>query len=81
MAVRPPSGRSFMSTNETFRVGITHDWADRTESVLGPALREVFDPIEGIEYEVMPECPDSTPLLEVVDRYDALLVLGYYFWR
>lgn len=70
-----------MSTNDTFRVGITHDWADRTESVLSPALREVFDPIEGIEYEVMPECPDSTPLLEVVDRYDALLVLGYYFNR
>lgn len=70
-----------MSTNEKFRVGITHDWADRTESVLGPALREVFDPLAGIEYEVMPECADSTPLLEVVERYDALLVLGYYFNR
>jgi D-3-phosphoglycerate dehydrogenase len=70
-----------MSTNEKFRVGITHDWSDRTESVLGPALREVFDPVEGIEYDVMPECADSTPSLEVVDRYDALLVLGYYFNR
>jgi phosphoglycerate dehydrogenase-like enzyme len=49
--------------------------------VLGPALREVFDPVEGIEYEVMPECADFRPSLEVVDRYDALLVLGYYFDR
>ena len=70
-----------MSTHDTFRVGITHDWAERTESVLGPALREVFDPVEGIEYEVMPECADFTPSLDVVDRYDALLVLGYYLNR
>lgn len=70
-----------MSTNEKFRVGITHDWAERTESVLGPALREVFDPFPDIEYEVMPECADFTPTLEVVDSYDALLVLGYYFNR
>ena len=81
MAVRPSTGRISMSTHDTFRVGITHDWAERTESVLGPALREVFDPVEGIEYEVMPECADFTPSLDVVDRYDALLVLGYYLNR
>ena len=70
-----------MSTSEKFRVGITHDWADRTESVLGPVLREVFDPFPDIEYEVMPECSDLTPSLQVVERYDALLVLAYYFNR
>jgi phosphoglycerate dehydrogenase-like enzyme len=70
-----------MAAKEKFRVGITHDWAERTESVLGPALREVFGPFPDIEYEVMPECADFKPSLEVVDRYDALLVLGYYFDR
>ncbi len=68
-----------MTDQKTFRVGITPDWGDRYESVLGPSLREVFDPVEGLEYETMPECPDLIAPPEVADRYDAILVLGYYF--
>lgn len=63
-----------MSTNETFRVGITADWGDRYESILGPALREVFDPVEGLEYEVMPEREGNLPTPEDADSYDAILV-------
>lgn len=68
-----------MSTNEKFRVGITADWGTRYDTVLGPALREVFDPVDGLEYEVMPECPDMVATPEVTDRYDAILVSMYKF--
>ncbi len=68
-----------MSTTEKFLVGITADWGDRYESVLGPALREVFDPVEGLEYETTPEYADLVATPEIADRYDAILVLMYKF--
>ena len=68
-----------MTDQQTFRVGITPDWGDRYESVLGPSLREVFDPIAGFEYEIMPACENMVATPEVADRYDAILVLAYYF--
>ncbi len=68
-----------MTENQTFRVGITPDWGDRYESTLGQAVREVFDPIAGLEHEIMPECPGLVATPEIADRYDAILVLGYYF--
>ena len=66
-------------TQQKFRVGITPDWGEQTDAIVGPALREVFDPISDLEYEIMPGSPDLRARPEVIDQYDALLVFGYYF--
>ena len=64
---------------DVFRVGITPDWGDRLDSIMGAALREVFDPIPDLEWEIMPANPEITARPEVIDRYDAMAVLAYYY--
>ena len=67
------------SSDNTFRVGITPDWGgERTHEILGAALEEVFGPQPGIAHEMMPDTGE-TAVPEVIDRYDALIVFGYYF--
>src|SRR5215471_12351845 len=61
-----------------FRVGITPDFETQANGVLPPALAEVFDPVDGIEYELMPGT-DGVGVPEVVDRYDGIIVLDYAF--
>ena len=68
-----------MASNNIFRVGLTPDWGDRAESTLGPGLREVFDPIPDLEYDTFEPSDDMVARPEVIDQYDAILALSYYF--
>jgi phosphoglycerate dehydrogenase-like enzyme len=60
-----------------FSVGITSDFETRGKGLLDAALSVVFDPA-GIEYEVMPDT-GGVGLSEVIDRYDAIIVLDWRF--
>ena len=68
-----------MSSNGKFRVAITPDWEPRTDELIGPALKEVFDPHPDIEYELLPVCPNNTGVPAVMDEYDAIIVFSYAF--
>ena len=63
---------------ETFRVGLTPDWGDRTRSVLDDAIAQTLASLPGLEYEWMPDT-GGTATREVIDKYDAIIVFGYYF--
>ena len=68
-----------MASNGKFRVAITPEFGDRTDELIGPALREVFDPHPDIEYELMAVDPEETGVPSVMDQYDAIIVFSYYF--
>jgi phosphoglycerate dehydrogenase-like enzyme len=68
-----------MSSNGKFRIAITPEFGDRTDELIGPALREVFDPHPDIEYELMAADPDKTGVPSVIDAYDAIIVFSYFF--
>lgn len=61
-----------------FRVGITPDFLTEAKGLLEPALVEVLRPVSGIQWEVMPET-DNVASASVLDRYDAVIALDYYF--
>ncbi len=62
-----------------FRVGVDPGWGGRLESLLGFALREFFEPNDGIEWEVMPEQPGGEARPEALQRYDGVLALQMKF--
>jgi phosphoglycerate dehydrogenase-like enzyme len=61
-----------------FRIGVTLDFAREAKGVIEPALAEVLDPVDGIEYETMPET-GSVGVAEVLDRYDAVIAYNHAF--
>ncbi len=61
-----------------FRVGITHDFQTQAKGVLEPALAEVFDPVPGIVYEIMPDT-GGIAAPEVLDAYDGVIACDYAF--
>lgn len=67
-----------MSSSEKFRVAITPEWGPKTDELMGPALKQMFDPHPDIEYELMP-ASDGVGDPEVIDQYDAIIVFGYAF--
>ncbi|MEW5974921.1 MAG: NAD(P)-dependent oxidoreductase [Acidobacteriota bacterium] len=67
-----------MSEAQLFRVGLTADFETLGRGLLGAALAEVLQPIPGILCETMPET-DGIAKAEVLDRYDAVVALDYYF--
>lgn len=68
-----------MPSNEKFRVAITPEWGSRTDEMIGTALREVFGPHPDIEHELLPAHPEEIGVPEVIDQYDAIIVLSYGF--
>ena len=66
-----------MAENSDFLVGITPDWTDWTERMLGPGLRQVFDDVPDIKHELMPADSNKVLSAEVLRRYDAVIVFGY----
>ena len=69
--------RVSMAENSDFLVGITPDWTDWTERMLGPGLRQVFDDVPDIKHELMPADTNKVLSAEVLRRYDAVIVFGY----
>ena len=67
-----------MSSTSSFRIGITPDFETQAKGVLDPALAEVLDPAEGVVYEYMPDTA-GVAVPEVLDAYDAVIVLDYAF--
>jgi phosphoglycerate dehydrogenase-like enzyme len=67
-----------MAAPQTFRVGLTPDWGTRTRNVLDDALKETIASLPGLECEWMPDT-GGTATREVADKYDAIIVFGYYF--
>jgi phosphoglycerate dehydrogenase-like enzyme len=61
-----------------FRVGITPDFATEAKGLLDPALIKILGPVQGVEWEVMPDTA-GVAAAEVLDRYDAVIVLDYHF--
>jgi phosphoglycerate dehydrogenase-like enzyme len=67
-----------MGTSETFRVGLTPDWGDRTRNVLDDAVAETLASLPNLHYEWMPDT-GGVAKREIIDGYDAIIVFGYYF--
>lgn len=67
-----------MSEKKTFRIGITPDFRTQVSGVLDPGIEEVLKPAPGIEWEYMPETA-GVAAPEVLNRYDAAIVLDYRF--
>lgn len=66
-----------MTTAKPFLVGITSDFETHANGVLEPALAAVLHPA-GIRYETMPDT-GGLGVPEVLDRYDAVIVLDCRF--
>jgi phosphoglycerate dehydrogenase-like enzyme len=64
-----------MANHRTFRVGITPDWGQQTFAALRQAIAEILEPLPHLEFEVMPDTGDVARA-EIIDQYDANLVLG-----
>ena len=67
-----------MSTPETFRVGFTADLVGDIRRSAEHAVAQIFDPLPNLEWDILPDTGGVADA-EVNDRYDALVVLGYYF--
>jgi phosphoglycerate dehydrogenase-like enzyme len=61
-----------------FRVGITPDFATEAKGLLEPTLVQILGPAQGVEWEVMPDTT-GVAVADVLDRYDAVIVLDYHF--
>jgi phosphoglycerate dehydrogenase-like enzyme len=61
-----------------FRVGITPDFLTQAKGLLDPALDQVLRPVQGIEWEVMPDTA-GVAVPDVLERYDGVIVLDYHF--
>ena len=69
-----------MSEDRQFLVGITPDWEDFTDRMLGDGLREILDPLPDLRYEMMLDT-NWTATAESVRPYDAIIHFGYYLPR
>ena len=49
-----------MAENSDFLVGITPDWTDWMDRMLGAGLRQVFDDVPDIKHELMPANANKT---------------------
>ena len=67
-----------MTGERLFRVGITPDFATEAKGLLDPALVQILGPVQGVEWEVMPDTA-GVAVADVLDRYDAVIVLDYHF--
>ena len=67
-----------MSGKQPFRIGITPDFESQVSGVLNPGIEEVLKPAPGVEWEYMPDTA-GVAVPEVLNRYDAAIVLDYRF--
>ena len=79
-----------MSTTKTFRVGFTADLIGATKQSAESAAAKIFDPLPNLEWNILPATSGFSPESswegasgvadpEIIDHYDALVVLGYHF--
>ena len=66
-----------MAENSDFLVGITPDWTDWMDRMLGTGLGQVFGDLPDIKHELMPANANKALTAEVLRRYDAVIVFGY----
>ena len=67
-----------MSVRETFRIGITPDFATQGTGMLDPGIDEVLKLAPGVEWELMPDT-SGVAVPEILNRYDAAIALDYRF--
>ena len=67
-----------MAKPETFRVGFTADLVGDTRRSAENAAAKVLEPLPDLEWDVLPATGGAADP-GVIDRYDALVVLGYHF--
>ncbi len=64
-----------------FRVGVTPDFYRDAKGRFESVLERELGPVEGIEYEPMPEQPGDVATPEALDRYDGIFALGLRITR
>ena len=67
--------------SRTFRVGVTPDFYRDARGRFEAALEEELGPVEGVEYQPMPEQPGGVATPEALDRYDGIFALGLRITR
>ena len=67
-----------MGEKKPFRIGITPDFETVMRGIINPGVDEIFKPAPGIEWEYMPDTGGVADP-EVLNRYDAAVVLDYKF--
>jgi len=67
-----------MASHDIFRVGITPDWRGQAREALSRAVAEILEPLPNLEHEWMPDS-GGVAQAEIIDRYDANIVLGYHY--
>ena len=73
-----------MSSIETFRVGFDSRLTGDTKQSAENAAAKIFDPLPNLEWEILPTTGSPSPESgvadpDVIDRYDALVVLDTHF--
>lgn len=67
-----------MGEKKLFRIGITPDFPAQVPGAIDPGIEEVLKPAPGVEWEFMPDTGGVADP-EVLNRYDAAVVLDYKF--
>ncbi len=67
-----------MSSTSAFRVGFTPDLVGDLHKAANHAIKEIFSPLPNIEHDILPDT-GGTATPEIVNQYDAIICLGYYF--
>ncbi|MGO8786532.1 MAG: hypothetical protein ACLQVL_04010 [Terriglobia bacterium] len=67
-----------MNSKRPFRIGVTPDFATQGGGVLEPGIEEVLKPAPGVVWEYMPDTA-GVAMPDVLNRYDAAIVLDYHF--
>ena len=67
-----------MGEKKLFRIGITPDFETVMKGIIDPGIDAVLKPAAGIEWEFMPDTGGVADP-EVLNRYDAAIVLDYRF--
>ncbi len=67
-----------MSSTSAFRVGFTPDLTGDMHNAADHAIKEILSSLPNLEHDIMPDT-GGTATAEVVNQYDAIICLGYYF--
>ena len=67
-----------MSSTSAFRVGFTPDLVGDLHHAANHAIQEIFSGLGNLEHDILPDT-GGTATAEVVNQYDAIICLSYYF--
>ena len=67
-----------MSSNGSFRVGFTPDLVGDMHAAADHAIEQIFSSLPNLEHDILPDT-GGTATAKVVNQYDAIICLAYYF--